>query len=67
MPEVYGDAVHYCDAHDPKDVAEKVTEVLESTKLRERLVVTGKKQVKKDSWHHMAEETLTAYKAVLKD
>jgi glycosyltransferase involved in cell wall biosynthesis len=67
MPEVYGDAVHYCDAHDPKDVAEKVTEVLESTKLRERLVVTGKKQVKKYSWHHMAEETLTAYKAVLKD
>ncbi len=67
MPEVYGDAAHYCNAHNPNDVAQKVLEVLETPKLREKLIKAGREQVKKYSWHTMAEETLTVYKSTLRD
>lgn len=67
MPEVYGKAAHYCNAHDPNDVAQKVLEVLDQPKLRDQLIKAGKEQVKKYSWHTMAEETLTVYEAALND
>lgn len=65
MPEVYGDAALYCNARDPKDIAKQVTKVLENTKLRDKLIAAGYKQVKKYSWSKMAEETMTIYKSVL--
>jgi glycosyltransferase involved in cell wall biosynthesis len=67
MPEVYGDAAHYCNARDPKDIAEKTAEVIGHKKLREQLIKKGYEQVKKYSWHKMAEETLTVYKAALEE
>ncbi|MGH7158321.1 MAG: glycosyltransferase family 4 protein [Candidatus Saccharimonadales bacterium] len=67
MPEVYGNAAHYCNAHDPKDVAQKILEVLDTPELREKLIKAGKEQVKKYSWHTMAEETLAVYKSTLQD
>lgn len=67
MPEVYGDAAHYFDPKDPKDIAEKVNEVLVRPQLREKLVKAGHEQVKKYSWAKMAEETLTIYKATLEE
>lgn len=61
MPEVYGDAAHYCNARDPKDVAQKIKDVLDDPKLRKKLIEAGGKQVKKYSWTKMAQETLAVY------
>jgi glycosyltransferase involved in cell wall biosynthesis len=65
MPEIYGNAAHYCNPHDPADIAAKVSEVLDNKELRTRLVATGKQQVKKYSWRKMAKETLDVYQDVL--
>ncbi len=65
MPEVYGDAAYYCDARDPKDIAAKISDVMDDPKLRQRLIDAGEKQIKKYSWRTMAEETLTVYKDIL--
>jgi glycosyltransferase involved in cell wall biosynthesis len=62
MPEVYGPAAHYFDATNPKDIAEKVNEVLSSDKLRKDLIHKGHERLKKYSWRKMAEETLIVYK-----
>lgn len=65
MPEVYGDAAHYFNAKKPKNIADKVEEVLSDKKLRTQLIANGHEQLKKYSWSRMAEETLTVYKDVL--
>ena len=65
LPEVYQDAAHYFDALYPKDIAAKVSEVIDNPALRKKLIENGKKLVKKYSWHKMAEETLIVYKEVL--
>lgn len=65
LPEVYGDAAHYFDPNNTDDISEKVSEVLGSKELRDKLVKQGYKQVKKYSWEKMAKETLAVYKKVL--
>lgn len=67
MPEVYGDAAHYCDAHNPQDIARAVQDVLSNQTLRKQLIKNGHQQLKKYSWRHMADETLIVYKEVLGD
>lgn len=67
MPELYGNAAHYCNARNPKDVAKKVDEVITNKKLRERIVKNGPATIAKFSWHTMAEETLIVYKEVLQE
>jgi glycosyltransferase involved in cell wall biosynthesis len=66
MPEVYGEGAHYFDAHDPKDVAAKVAEVLDDKTLRGHLIERGHTQLKKYSWKKMAKETLAIYMSLLK-
>jgi glycosyltransferase involved in cell wall biosynthesis len=66
MPEVYGEGAHYFNAHDPKDVAAKVAEVLGNPHLREDLIKRGRSRLGKYSWEKMAKETLAIYKSVLK-
>lgn len=66
MPEVYGDAAHYCDATDPQDIAAKVADVLDDKKLRSELIKRGHKQLAKYSWQRWAAETLDVYKDLLK-
>jgi glycosyltransferase involved in cell wall biosynthesis len=65
MPELYGDAAHYFDAKNPRDVADKVHEVITNKKLRDAIVGNEPKQLAKYSWHTTAEETLIVYKEVL--
>lgn len=67
LPEVYGDAAHYFDPLNPEDMAIKITEVIDSKKLRDKLIKAGTKQLKKYSWKKMAEETLTIYNSILKN
>jgi glycosyltransferase involved in cell wall biosynthesis len=65
MPELYGDAAHYFNARNPRDIAQKVHEVMTDKKLRSRLAKNVPTQLAKYSWHTMAEETLLIYKEVL--
>ncbi|HEV7454055.1 MAG TPA: glycosyltransferase family 1 protein [Candidatus Saccharimonadales bacterium] len=65
IPEVCGDAAHYFDPRDPNDMATKIADVLDDKKLREQLHAAAKEQIKKYSWHTMAEETLDVYQDVL--
>jgi glycosyltransferase involved in cell wall biosynthesis len=67
MPEVYGEAAHYCDASDPTDVAAKIADVLDNEALRNDLVKRGQKQLTKYSWRKQAAETLAVYESLLKD
>jgi glycosyltransferase involved in cell wall biosynthesis len=66
MPEVYGDAAHYCNPRDPADVAQKVEEVLDSKALRTELIKNGHEQIKKYSWTKWAQENLDVYKSLLR-
>lgn len=65
MPEVYGDAAHYFDPRSPKDMAQKIAEVIDNPALKKQLIANGQKQLKKYSWTRMAEETLIVYKETL--
>ena len=67
MPEVYGDAAHYCKGGDPKDIARAVSEVIDNEILRKDLIKRGHERLKKFSWRHMADQTLIVYKDVLGD
>jgi glycosyltransferase involved in cell wall biosynthesis len=65
LPELYGDAAHYFNPTNVKDMAEKINEVLQDKKLRGQLVKNGREQVKLYSWHKFTEETLIVYKELL--
>jgi len=67
LPEVYGDAAHYFNPENPKDIAQKVSEVIGNKILRDQLARNGRAQLKKYSWHTMAEETLIVYKEILEE
>lgn len=63
LKEVYGDAALYFDPKDPKDIAEKIHQVLTEEKTKSDLVEKGKVQVKKYSWLKMAKQTLQVYES----
>lgn len=65
LPEVYGDAAHYFDPEEIEDMAEKIVEVIDNEKLRDKMIEKGYQQVKKFSWKKMAEETIDIYSEVL--
>jgi glycosyltransferase involved in cell wall biosynthesis len=65
IPEVLGNAALYCNANSEKDIATKVTELLQDKKLRQKLISAGKEQVQKYSWETMAQQTLVIYKSIL--
>lgn len=66
LPEIYGEAAIYFDPLDINDMAEKINNVLNDTKLHDRLVKLGYKQAAKYSWDKMARQTLQVYEDVLK-
>lgn len=65
LPEVYGDAAHYFDPASVEDMAAKISEVMSNENLRKTLIASGRKQVDKYSWQHMAQQTLDIYMQVL--
>ncbi len=67
LPEVYGDAAHYFNPQSSKDMAKKISEVISDPKLQKTLKENATLQVKKYSWHRMAEETLIVYKELLNE
>lgn len=65
LKEIYGDAALYFNPHNPKDIAEKIRQVISNDKIKSDLVKKGKGQVQKYSWRQMAQETLKVYEGVL--
>lgn len=58
LPEVGGDAALYFDPQSADDIAQKMTSVIQDSKLREELIKKGYNQIKKFSWEKTAKETL---------
>lgn len=65
LPEVYGPAAHYFNPENPRDIADKINNILTDNRLRKTLIANGTAQLKKFSWRHMAIQTLDVYKSLL--
>lgn len=65
LPEIYGDAALYFDPLSVDDIASTTERLLTNAALREEQIKRGSAQVKKYSWHRMAEQTLQIYKDTL--
>jgi glycosyltransferase involved in cell wall biosynthesis len=64
MPEVCGEAVLYCDPHDPIDIAEKLRRLMDDARLQSRLRQRGLQRAELFSWRRCARETLAVIKEV---
>ncbi len=64
LVEIGGNACIYFNPNDPKDMAEKLTEVIKNKNLRDELIKMGKERLKNFSWKKTAKETLQVYKNV---
>ncbi|MBI2018967.1 glycosyltransferase family 4 protein [Candidatus Daviesbacteria bacterium] len=62
LPEVGGDAALYFDPRNTNDMADKISQVLDSEKLKEELIDKGQKRVKFFSWEKLAKQTLEVYR-----
>lgn len=65
LPEIYGKAALYFDPKDPADMAEKINEVLSSSKIASKLRQSGFRQASKYSWRRMVKQTTEVYKQAL--
>jgi glycosyltransferase involved in cell wall biosynthesis len=65
LPEVYGDAAHYCDPHDVASIASALNDVAGDEELRRRLVERGLQRAAEFSWTRTAEQTLGVYREAL--
>jgi glycosyltransferase involved in cell wall biosynthesis len=65
LPEVYGDAAHYCDPRDVGSIAAALSEVAGDEQLRSRLAARGKERAAGFSWARTAEKTLAVYREAL--
>jgi glycosyltransferase involved in cell wall biosynthesis len=61
LPEVYGDAAHYCDPLDVDSIASGLADVATDEELRARLVARGRRRAAQFSWTRTAEQTLAVY------
>ena len=61
LPEILGEAAVYFDPGNPKDMAEKIHQVLSNDDLRKKLVEKGFERIKKYSWEKMAREIKEIY------
>ncbi|HET7529292.1 MAG TPA: glycosyltransferase family 1 protein [Candidatus Saccharimonadales bacterium] len=67
LPEVYGDAANYFDPANTIDMAVKISEVVGSDALRNRLIIKGRLRASNFSWQKTAAATLRVYEAALKN
>ena len=65
LPEIYGDAAHYCDPLDVGSIAGSLAEVASDGHLRARLVERGRRRAGEFSWARTAEQTLAVYREAL--
>ncbi|MDP3970266.1 MAG: glycosyltransferase family 1 protein [bacterium] len=65
LPEVLGDAALYFDFDDVSGIINQIFSLEESSRLREELIINGRKQIKRYSWRKMAKQTIKIYESVL--
>jgi glycosyltransferase involved in cell wall biosynthesis len=61
LTEVCGEAVLYCDPHDPDDLAARMTEVASDAQLRADLGERGRRRAAEFSWARSARKHVEAY------
>ena len=61
LPEVGGDGVVYFDPASLDDMVDKISQVLNSERLRKDLIIKGEKRAKLFSWKRLAKQTLEVY------
>lgn len=66
LPEVCGDAAHYCDPRDPDDLARKLRDVLDDEALRADLVRRGRERAASFDWASCGRMHLAALDACAK-
>ena len=66
MPEVGGDAAEYVNPESVIDIENKLKAVTSDEEKRKEMIKKGFEQVKKFSWEKTAEETVRAYKELMK-
>lgn len=64
LVEIAEPAALYADPKSPKDIADKILQVLDDVTLRNQLIETGKVLVKKYSWEKTAQATFRVYRQV---
>lgn len=64
LKEVGGEAAVYFDPTNINDISAKISEVLNSAKIRYDLIEKGKKRYQQFSWEKLAKETLEVYKGI---
>lgn len=62
LPEVGGQAALYFDPHDKNQIKKAMQDILFDQALSDRLVASGRQQLKQFSWERTARETLTVFK-----
>lgn len=65
LPEICGEAAFYIDPTDVSRIADGMAEVLNDSKLRERLISKGLERAKLFSWEETAKKTLGIFSEVL--
>ncbi len=65
LPEVCGQAAEYFDPNNIRDIAQKILKVLQSKKLREKLVKRGRVQARKFTWKKCAKQTCQVIDSLL--
>lgn len=65
LEEIAGDAALYANPHSSRDIASKLSNVLEDSKTRKTLINQGYKNLQRFSWKKCARETLDVYREVL--
>lgn len=61
LPEIYGNSVLYFDPLKADELIERINKLLASSKLRQKLISLGKKQLSKYSWMKTADITMQVY------
>lgn len=65
LPEVGGEAVHYCDPFDISDISSQMKFLLENPEERELLIKKGLERAKLFSWDKTAEEMWKSFKKMM--
>lgn len=65
LEEIAGDAALFANPYSSRDIASKLSDILERPKIKNTLVTKGYKNIQRFSWKKCALETLDVYKRVL--
>lgn len=65
LEEIAGDAALFANPYSSRNIASKLANVLEESKIKNTLITKGYKNIQRFSWEKCARETLDVYKKVL--